>query len=230
MRKFLNILEAATLIALLIALSEMIAIERSLRQKLPPILASTQIAATKIAVASDALADSARKQNRDLDQMSRELNKTVANAHDLLVHTDISLNGRNGSGGVLPTASALLADQQLRLDAIEARACKAVTDLDSAEQNAQTILASLNQAAGNAANVAGNRDIPESLQRLDIALAEADATLANLQTISASGNRDARMIENRLHQALKPASLLKSALLHALSIAAPAAQIVSSMH
>jgi hypothetical protein len=237
MKRFIELLEALALAAALAALVGLIAIERTVRQRLPSILASTQTAAQKFASASDSLSDAARKQDRYLDHTSRELNKTVADAHDLLIHTDLALNGRNGRGGLLPATSALVSDQQLQLDAIEVRAQKALADLDAAEQQAQPILVSLNQAARSTASAAnslartaGDPRIAESLQRLDLALAESDATLANLQAISSSGNRDAAMIESRLRQALKPASMLKAALLHALSIAAPAAEISASLH
>jgi hypothetical protein len=230
MKRFLEFLQAAALIAAIVALGGLVGIERTLRQALPPILASTQRAAQKFAAASDSLSDAARRQDRYLDQTSRELNKTVADAHDLLIHTDESLNGRNGHGGVLPAAAAMLVEQRTQLDAIETRTNLALSDLDAAEKQALPILASLNQAARATADTAGNPRIAESLQRLDTALAKADATLANLQAISSSGNRDASMIETRLRQALKPAGLLKSALLHALGIAAPAAQIASAIH
>lgn len=236
MKRLIELLEALALASTLVALIGVIAIERPVRQKLPSILASTQTAAQKFASASDSLSDAARKQDRYLDQTSRELNKTVADAHDLLIHTDLALNGRNGHSGLLPAVSALVFDQQLQLDVIESRAQKALADLDSAEQQAQPILASLDQAARSAASAsdslahtAGNPRIAKSLQRLNLALAESDTTLANLQAITASGNRDAAMIEARLRQALKPASMLKAALLHALSIAAPAAEISASL-
>ncbi len=243
MKRIIELLEAATLVVALVALTGLIGIERIVRQNLPSILASAQTAARRFASASDSLSNAARKQNLYLDQTSRELDKTVADAHDLLLHTDLSLNGRNGRGGLLPYASALVSDQQLQLDVIEAHASKALADLDAAEHQAQPILSSLNEAAQSAAQTAhgasnvvsiaaraaGNPSIAESLQRLDLALAESDATLANLQAISASGNRDAVMIEARLRKALKPASMLKSALLRALGMAAPAAQIASSL-
>ncbi len=230
MKRFLELLQAAALVVAIIALSGLIEIERTLRQTLPPILASTQRAAEKFASASDSLSDAARKQDVYLDQTSRELNKTVADAHDLLIHTDESLNGRNGRGGVLPAAAGILAEQRSQLNAVETRANLALGDLDAAGKEAQPILASLNQAARAAADTAGNPHIAESLQRLDTSLAEAEATLANLQAISSSGNRDAAMIETRLRQALKPAGLLRSALLRVLGIAAPSAQIAAAIH
>jgi hypothetical protein len=45
MKRFLELLEAAVLIATIVALSGLVEIERTLRQALPPILASTQRAA-----------------------------------------------------------------------------------------------------------------------------------------------------------------------------------------
>jgi len=243
-KRTVELLEAAALIAAIVALIGLIGIEGSVRQKLPSILTSAQSAAQKFASASRSLSDAARKQDRYLQQTSRELNKTVADAHDLLVHTDFALNGRHGRGGLLPSASAMLTNQQMQLDVMEAQATKALADLDAAEQQAQPILVSLNEVARNgvlaarnvsdaaefAAKTAGNPRIAESLQRLDLALAESDATLTNLESISASGSRDAAMIETRLRQALKPASLLKTALLRALGVAAPAAAIASTVH
>lgn len=240
LKRAVELLEAAALCTATIALIGLIGIEGSVRQKLPAIMESAQTAAKKFASASDSLSDAARKQDRYLDQTSRELSKTVADAHDLLIHTDFALNS---SDGLLPSASALVTDQKLQLDSIEARATKALADLDAAELQAHSILASLNDAARSgalaarhasdaaafAAKTAGNPRIEQSLQRLDLALAESDATLANLQAISASGNRDASMIEIRLRQTLKPASLLKTALLRALGVAAPAAQIGASL-
>lgn len=237
MKRLIKLLEALALAAALIVLIGLIAIERTVHQKLPSILASTQTAAQKFALASDSLSDAAHKQDLYLDQTSRELNKTVSDAHDLLIHTDLALNGHNGRGGLLPSASALVSDQHLRLDVIEVRAQRALADLDSAEQQVRPILASLNQATRSAASAsnslartAGNPLIAESLEHLDFALTESDATIANLQAISASGNRDAAMIETRLRRALKPASMLKTALLHALGIVAPAAEISASLH
>lgn len=226
----------ACLVAIL-TLAGLLAIEYTVRRKLPSILDSAQTATREFASASESLKDVARKQDRYLDQTSRELNKTVADAHDLLIHTDIALNGRNGRGGLLPSARALASDQESQLDALEARSAKSLADLDAAERQIQPILASLDEAAGSAADAtnslartAGNPRIADCLERLDRALAESDAALANLQAISASGNRDAAMIEVRLRQALKPASLLKSALLRVLGVSSSAAPIVSALH
>jgi chromosome segregation ATPase len=225
LRRFIEILEAAALIAAIVALIGLVAIEDTVGERLASILASAQAAAQKFAEASDSLSDAARKQNSYLDHTSRELNKTVADAHDILIHSDASLNGRNG---VLPKINELLAEQQSQLDAIERRAAEALSDLDAAEKQAQPIFASMNRAAASAASSAADPRIGESLERLDVAMGEADATLANLQATSASGNRDAQMIEKRLRQALKPASLAKSILLHALGLAGPVAQIASA--
>jgi hypothetical protein len=229
MRRLLQTLEAATLIAAIGALMGFMEIERTVRNRLPAILAASGDAAQKLAAAGDSIADAARKQDLYLDHTSRELNKTVADAHDFLIHTDESLNGRNGRGGVLPAASQALAEQKTQFDALEARANVAISDLDAAEKQAQPLLASLSQAAQGASDAEVNPRIAESIERLDEALAESDAVLANLQAISASGNRDAAMVETRLRQALKPSGLLKSALLRALGVVAPAIQIAASV-
>lgn len=229
MRRFIEILEAAALSAAILAILGLIEIEHSIRLRLPGILASSESAAQKFTAASDSIADAARKQDRYLDHTSRELNKTIADAHDLLIHTDESLNGRDGHVGFFSGASNMLAEQQTQLDALEMRADVALADLDAAEKQAQPLLASLSRAAQSAADTAGNPRIAESIGRLDSALAESDAVLANLQAISASGNRDAALIETRLRQALRPAGLLKSALLHTLGVVAPASQIAASV-
>lgn len=140
MKRAIELLEAAALIAAIVALIGLIGIEGSVRQKLSSILSSTQSAAQKFASASDSLSDAARKQDRYLQQTSREVNKTVADAHDLLLHTDFALNGRNGRGGLLPSASAMVADQQMQLDLVEARATKALADLDAAELQALSLI------------------------------------------------------------------------------------------
>jgi hypothetical protein len=227
MRKITEILEALVLVAAIFAFVGLLKIEGTVRERLPEILANSESAARKFAAASDSIADTAREQDRYLGHTTRELNKTVADAHDLLIHTDESLNGRGHREGLLPAASALLVEQRMQLDMMESRADLAVDDLDAAEKHAQPILTSLNQTAQSAAATARNPQIAESLRRLELALSESDATLANLEAISESGNRDAIMIEVRLRQALKPARLLKSMLMRTLGIAAPAAAMAA---
>jgi ABC-type transporter Mla subunit MlaD len=229
MKRLIEALAAAVLSAALVALIGIVQVEYAIRRSLPPILAGAQSAAQKFASASDSISDAARRQDRYLDQTSRELNKTLADAHDLLIHTDESLNGGPGHRGLMPVATTLVSDQHAQLARIETHADEVIAGLDAEEKQIRPILASLNQTAQSAAQAAGNPHVAESLERLDLAMSEADATLANLQAITASGNRDARMIESRLRRALKPASLLKSALLRALGIAAPAAEIAVSV-
>lgn len=93
----------------------------------------------------------------------------------------------------------------------------------------QVALKSLSNASQGLQDATNNPAIGESLGNLEKATAEADTALANLDAISASGNRDAQMVESRLREALKPASLAKSIIYHALGIAAPAAQIASAV-
>jgi len=226
MRRIIEMLEAVALVALIIALAGLIAIERTIGKGLPPLLLSAQAAAGRLSAASDALARAANAESKAAPQQTREVSKAVADAHDLLAHTDISLNGPHG---LIPRISASVADQQARLDELEREANRAIADLDAAVQRAQPAIQDLASASGGISRAANDPAITQALANLASATGRADSVLRNLDAISASGNRDAAMIEKRLREALKPASLLKSALLRALGIAAPAAEIAASV-
>jgi hypothetical protein len=219
MNRFKQILECGALIALTVAMIGLIAIEGSLRKALPDILASAARGAAKFADASDALNTAAQNETKYLANGSRELNKTVADAHDLLIHTDLSLNGPEG---LLPT-------QTKQLALMESQANQAIADLDAAVKQAQPILANLSVAAFGASQAANDPNIAKSLAGLAEATRKANIALLNLDAISASGNRDAQALEARLKQVLKPASLLKTALYRALGIAVPAAEIAGAL-
>jgi len=222
----LRSLEAAALVALIVALLGAISIERIVRNSLPGIFDGSREAVGKLSAASDALALAADAESRAAPQQTREVSKAVADAHDLLAHTDISLNGPHG---LIPRISASVADQQARLDELEREANRAIADLDAAVQRAQPAIQDLASASGGISRAANDPAITQALANLASATGRADSVLRNLDAISASGNRDAAMIEKRLREALKPASLLKSALLRALGIAAPAAEIAASV-
>jgi len=216
-RSIIETLEAAALIALIVALWGAIALEGTLRQKLPGILDSAARAAQHFDTASGAVAKAAVDQDAELEDENRRTKKLITHASDLLAHTDLSLNGPSG---LLPT-------QGRQLSAIESSANKALADLDTAIQQAQPILANLNTAAQGASAAANDPNVAKSLHNLTTATQNANSALLSLDSIAASGNRDAAMLETRLRQALKPASLAKSILMHALGLAAPAAEVFS---
>ena len=216
-RSIIETLEAAALIALIVALWGAIALEGTLRQKLPGILDSAARAAQHFDTASGAVAKAAVDQDAELEDENRRTKKLITHASDLLAHTDLSLNGPDG---LLPT-------QAKQLSAIEDQANRAIADLDIAVTEAQPAIKSLASASQSLATASQNPAIGETLANLDKSSQEAAIALQNLDQITASGNRDAQMVEKRLRQALKPASLAKSILMHALGLAAPAAEVFS---
>jgi len=127
------------------------------------------------------------------------------------------------------TLNAGLADQQRQLDQLEADADASIKGLTSAEQQLDRVLAGAGDAAASAAQLAADPALKDSLGQLDAAMGQADQTLQQIQQIAASGNRDAQMLEARLRQALKPASLAKNLFERALGIAGPAAQVATAV-
>ncbi len=225
MRRIIEMLEAVALVALIIALAGLIAIERTIGKGLPPLLLSAQAAAGRLSAASDALARAANAESKAAPQQTREVSKAVADAHDLLAHTDISLNGPHG---LIPQLSASLAEQQAQVDGIEAQARQALADLDAAEKQSQKALKAIAGGAQAAQGAISGPQVVQALNNLAAASHEADSALKSLDSIAASGNRDAAMLEAKLRQALKPASLAKSILMHLLGIAGPAAQVATA--
>ena len=217
-RSIIETLEAAALIALIVALWGAIALEGTLRQKLPGILDSAARAAQHFDTASGAVAKAAVDQDAELADENRRTKKLITHASDLLAHTDLSLNGPDG---LLPT-------QAKQLSAIEDQANRAIADLDIAVTEAQPAIKSLASASQSLATASQNPAIGETLANLDKSSQEAAIALQNLDQITASGNRDAQMVEKRLRQALKPASLAKSILMHALGLAGPAAEVFNA--
>ena len=59
--------------------------------------------------------------------------------------------------------------------------------------------------------------------------AGAVQVLASLDGMAASGNRDAAMLEAKLREALKPATLAKSIFMRALGLAGPAAEVATAV-
>lgn len=126
------------------------------------------------------------------------------------------------------TLNTAIADQDRSLLATEAKAGSAIDSLAAAEAQLDRVLANAAAASESAAQVAADPHLKDALAELDQATSEADTTLAHLSSIAASGDRDAQMLETRLRQALKPASLAKSLFERALGIAGPAAQIATA--
>jgi chromosome segregation ATPase len=119
------------------------------------------------------------------------------------------------------TLDGAIAEQSGQATATEKEAQTALRDLAAALTRADAVLASMDR-------LANNPDAPEALKRLDAAIAEANSVLAHVDGAAASGERDMLLIEARLREALKPASLAKTIFMRAVGIAGPAAQIATA--
>jgi len=142
---------------------------------------------------------------------------------NLLNKTDDSLNGK---GGVLPVLAGAIADQNANMNAISLRAEAAIDTLNATIRDIQPLLAAATTAAQNGASLSGDPRISEALGRIDDATLQANDILEHLDMISASGDRDAAMLETRLRQALKPASLAKELFERILQVGPPIATAV----
>jgi len=156
----------------------------------------------------------------------KRINEVASAARVAIAHTDNSLNGR---GGVLPATAKLVSDQDVAIQALEAQAAAVIADLALTVKQSQAVMWNLNEVAENAAALTADPSIRESLQKLDDALAKANLILASLDSMAASGNRDALMLEAKLRQALKPAALAKRIFMQALGLAVPAVQIAAAV-
>lgn len=172
--------------------------------------------------------DAASAQLAEAGATAKSLAATSTAAQQLVAHTDASLNGTAERPGLLPTAARAISDQDAALVALEAQATATIADLDAAVRRADPILANLGQGTADLAHLAADPSLKESLAKLDQAITQTNDILANIDAITASGNRDAQMLETRLRQALKPASLVKTIFTRALGLAGPAAQVVTA--
>lgn len=133
-----------------------------------------------------------------------------------------------GPKGTLPALSNLIRHQDDNLAALEGQATADLAKLATSETELAAVLANASKASASAAELAANPDILKALAQLNAALDETNSTLAHVDAIAASGDRDAQMIEARLRDALKPASLAKSLFMRALGVAGPAAQVATA--
>lgn len=149
----------------------------------------------------------------------------ATNFAKLLSDTDSSLNGK---GGALPTLTSAIADQDANMTEIAHRADDAIDTLNVTMKGIQPILAAALEAAQNGANLSGDPALKEALEKLDVAMDKVNDALASADLILASGGRDAGMIETRLREALKPASLAKQLFEEVLHVGPPVATAVGT--
>ena len=126
------------------------------------------------------------------------------------------------AGSTIATANQVLKDQNAAALAVELQAQRTLAALETQTNQLAPILAHVDQ-------LAGNPDLADMLHQLDATTADAQKAMASLDSIAASGDRDAQMLEARLREALKPATLAKTVFERLLGIAGPAAQIATAI-
>jgi len=191
----------------------------------PRVLRIVGGAATDIEKALKQEREASTAQIQATAQLQGKANAAADNLAKLVQHTDDSLNGTKG---VLPVLSGAIAEQNVNMTKISVRAEAAIDTLDVTVADLQPVLAAAATAAQNGADLSGDPAIKQALQRLDDAIAQSNDVLQHLDAIAASGDRDAAMLETRLREALKPASLAKTIFMRTLGLAGPAAQVATA--
>jgi hypothetical protein len=170
----------------------------------------------------------------------QETNKVLADAHDLLAHTDITLNGPKGHLGLIPQATVLVQKAQPAMDNLTA----ATKHLDEAIQHTDAAIGGLNAllASGtatmgevqaslarvNALIVAlqGQVSDPSIKTALDNLSVSAKAMADGMQQLAAAST-DVRQIADKARETyLKPVNLWWGLVKELLPLAGSAAQVV----
>jgi uncharacterized phage infection (PIP) family protein YhgE len=169
-----------------------------------------------------------------------ETNKILADAHDLIAHTDITLNGPKGHPGLIPQATTLVTKALPAMDNLAA----ATKHLDELVQHADTAMQSLNALlqSGTAtvaevqASLKRVNDLIAALQAqvsdptIKIALdrlAEAAKAMADGMQQLAAASTDVRQIADKARDTyLKPVNLWWGLVKELLPLAGSAAQVV----
>jgi hypothetical protein len=139
----------------------------------------------------------------------RQASLSAVKLNTALDRASTFLDTLNGTGQLLGQA---VTDQDQALLALEKQATADLVTLDDASRQLNAALGNTAAASKSAADLLADPAIGESIARLDGAMAKADETLAHLDSAAASGDRQMAMLEVRLRQALKPASLLRQLL------------------
>lgn len=192
---------------------------------LPRVVRITGGAATDLEKTLKIERDAATNQINATAAMQQKITLAMDNFAGLMKHTDDSLNG---TAGVLPTISSAVHDQNAKMLELEDQAKENLADLDTAEKQLTALLTNATNATKSAADLAADPEIHAALVKLDAAMDKTNEFLAHLDSIGASGDRQMQLIEAKLREALKPASLLKTIFTRSLGLAGPAAQVATA--
>lgn len=226
MNSFLQILRAVFFVVAIIVLLALAVLFWDLHRaagQLRGVLAHADTAMASFATASAALENAAQGQQSYVARDSRELAKTVADAHDLLVHTDLALNGTPARPGLLANLSEAVktqSDSALSTQAQLRASMKAVTDLSAElEAGAQN----LNAAAANSAKITADPNLAAALASFADSSKNVASTTAHLDASAAD-------IQAFIHRETAPVrgtwNTIKAFLR---DFAGPAAQIATSV-
>ena len=169
-----------------------------------------------------------------------ETNKILVDAHDLISHTDVNLNGPKAHPGLIPQATTLVQKAQPAMDNITA----ATKHLDETIQHADVAVQSLNalfasgtatmaeiQAAVNRVNnlvvaLQGQISDPSIKLALDNLAASGKAMADGMQQLAAAST-DVRQIADKARDTyLKPVNLWWGLVKELLPLAGSAAQVI----
>jgi len=226
--RFVRGVHALLLLAALAATAGIVWIERDVHLALAGLPAAVTDARRVVLVAGGAATDIEKtlrtERQASADQLAaaaagqQKLNHLLDNATAFLARLDETNRD----------LATLVENQDLSLGALERQATADLADLDAGEKQLAAAARELTAASSSAADLLADPRNAEILAQLDAAMAKTNDTLAHLSSIAASGDRDAAMLEARLRQALKPASLAKAAFERLLGIAGPAAQVATA--
>jgi hypothetical protein len=155
-----------------------------------------------------AIAESYKKQAdaqaQALTDTTKALNKTT-----LALNTDLV-----ALGGVIGHLDTQIEDNGKGLAIVQLEATQTLWDIQDAVSKAQPMFEQATITLDNTARLTGSPELQDTLAHLN-------ATAAHTEAITASAERDALVLEKRLNQLLKPASIGKRVLMFLLQTAPP---------
>jgi ABC-type transporter Mla subunit MlaD len=172
------------------------------------LIANTNDAMAHFKAASVSLENAAASEQSYLARASQELAKTVADAHDILIHTDISLNGTREHPGLVPQLSAAVTAQSASALETQAQLRSSMAAVTGLSSTLETAVVNLNQATANVARLSADPGIPA-------AIADLASSSKNLASTTAEANgtmQDVhKAIDWEIAQLEKPVSKIKAA-------------------
>ena len=158
-----------------------------------------QSAATSLADVKTLVQNEAKANQDHLDAEFKETKKATADIHDLIIHTDVSLNGKRGDGGILGDIHANIAPRVARM----------VDDSDTAIVHASRAvdLASLDSqmALSRVPPLLDALTVRIQDPRYDEILANAATSMQNLAGMTADGKQMTADTAAFVHRELAPA-------------------------